>query len=320
MGNIFMIENRYDEANTYFRSLIELSPKNPDGFFLLGMSFRQQKKYTDAMKNFEAALIRGPGDINVFVNLISTLIENNLLDDAFQRCEDTLKKTKGQPKSQAIIYDLMGRLYQTKNQAGEAEKAYKSAMISNPDYLPPYYSLAKIYFSENREDTAIAQYKAAIKNRDGMYREQPNMMLGIIFSIKKQWDLAQFHYRKALELNPNFAPAANNLAYLLAEQESNLDEALRFALKARKILPDDPRVADTLGWVYVKLGFYEQAIQSFSESIQRLPDYAAIHFHLGMAYYKKGDLRQAKTSLEHALYLDKNFSGAAQAAQILADI
>jgi tetratricopeptide (TPR) repeat protein len=214
----------------------------------------------------------------------------------------------------------MGRLYQTKNQTGNAEKAFKSAMISNPDYLPPYYSLAKIYFSENREDAAIAQYKAAIKSRGEMNREQPNMMLGLLFSIKKQWELAQLHYRKALEINPDFAPAANNLAYLLAERGEHLDEALRLALKARKLLPEDPRVADTLGWVYVKLGFYEQAVGSFAESLQGLPDNAAIHFHLGMAYYKKGDMEQAKVALQKALDLDKNFAGAAEAAQMLADI
>ncbi|MEZ4577462.1 MAG: tetratricopeptide repeat protein, partial [Desulfobacterales bacterium] len=185
---------------------------------------------------------------------------------------------------------------------------------------PPYYSLANIYFSEGREDKAIKQYENAIGSNTATRQELQNMMLGIIFSIKNQPDLAEFHYRKALEINPEFAPAANNLAYLLAEQEKDLDQALRFAQTAAKILPDDPRVQDTLGWVYLKLGFYDQAVREFSDSIRQLPDNATLHYHLGIAYYKKGDTRQAKTALEQALKLDNDFTESERAQEILAEI
>ncbi|MDA3896835.1 MAG: tetratricopeptide repeat protein, partial [Desulfobacteraceae bacterium] len=304
LGNLYMQENQFDRAKNYFSTLIELAPQNPDGFFLLGLVNKRQQKYEAAVANFEAALAKGHSNINVFVNLVSTLLENNMIDDAIDRCDENLQKIKNQPYSQAVIYDLKGKLYLAQNHITLAEKSFKSAIISNPNYLPPYYSLAKIYFSEGREDKAIRQYENAIGSNAGTRQEMPNMMLGIIFSIKKQWDLAELHYRKALKINPDFVPAANNLAYLLADQDKNLDEALRLAQKAKKILPDDPRIQDTLGWIYVKLGFYEQAIHAFSDSIRHLPDNATLHYHLGMAYYKKGEARQAKAALEQALKLN----------------
>jgi Tfp pilus assembly protein PilF len=43
-------------------------------------------------------------------------------------------------------------------------------------------------------------------------------------------------------------------------------------------------------------------------------------YHLGMAYYKKGDLENARAELEKALQLDKDFSGADEAKRILAEL
>ena len=317
LGNIYLNQNRFDEAKTYFTALTELAPQNPDGFFLLGLLNRRQKEYDNAVANFEAALARGHSDITIFANLISSLIENNMIDDAIARCDQMLQNLNEQPHSQAVVYNLKGKLHLSKNDILKAEKAFKSAMIFDAAYLPPYYSLAKIYFAEGREDNAILQYKSAIQTQSNARREMPNLMLGILFSMKNQPDLAELHYRNALAINPDFAPAANNLAYLLAEQNRNLDEALRLSQLAKSILPDDPRIQDTLGWVYVKLGFYEQAIQVFSESLRQLPDNAVIHYHLGMAYYKKGDQNHAKTALTKAFELDKNFAGFERARQVL---
>jgi tetratricopeptide (TPR) repeat protein len=138
--------------------------------------------------------------------------------------------------------------------------------------------------------------------------------------MKQQWDLAEFHYRKAIDMKPDFIPAINNLAYLLAEKNKNLDEALRLAQKARDKMPDDPRIKDTLGWVYVKLGFYDQAIRILTESIQDIPENPTVHYHLGIAYYKKGANSQALSALKQAIELDADFPGSDQAKEIMSRI
>ena len=56
-----------------------------------------------------------------------------------------------------------------------AEKSFKSAIISNSNYLPAYYALANIYFSEGRENKAISQYKNAIESNTGTHQEMPNI-------------------------------------------------------------------------------------------------------------------------------------------------
>jgi tetratricopeptide (TPR) repeat protein len=73
------------------------------------------------------------------------------------------------------------------------------------------------------------------------------MFLGMIYEDRKQYDLSETHYRAALGINPGFSPAANNLAYILVEQDKYLNEALDFARIAWEKLPNDPYVIDTMG-------------------------------------------------------------------------
>ena len=115
-------------------------------------------------------------------------------------------------------------------------------------------------------------------------------------------------------------PAANNLAFLLAEKDKNIDEALELARMAKERSPVDPNIMDTLGWVYYKKGLYDSAISEFNDCLQKLPDNATVIYHLGMAYYKKGDSEKARSNLEKALSLNKKFSGADEAKRVLSEI
>ena len=123
-----------------------------------------------------------------------------------------------------------------------------------------------------------------------------------------------------LDINPDVAAAANNLAWNYAEHGGNLDVALTLAQKAKEASPDDPRIADTLGWIYYKKQLYVKAISELKDSAEQLPHDPVVHYQLGMAYFQNGDQAQAKVALQRALKLQGNFDGAEQAKQILASL
>jgi tetratricopeptide (TPR) repeat protein len=178
--------------------------------------------------------------------------------------------------------------------------------------------LARIYLADKQQQKAIDQYTAILAKNPK--QAAPHMLLGTIYDMQKQYDLSEKHYRAALDINPQFAPAANNLAYLLSSREGNLDEALKFALVAKEKLPDDPSVMDTLGWIYYKKGLYGNAIQELSDSLEKVPDNPIVNYHLGAALFQNGEKAQAKTVLEKALSLDKDFDGAQDAQRMLSEL
>jgi tetratricopeptide (TPR) repeat protein len=146
------------------------------------------------------------------------------------------------------------------------------------------------------------------------------MIIGALYDAQKKSDLAKKYYEEALRVNGQFAPAANNLAYILAENDTDLNRALELAKLAKEKLPEDPGVMDTLGWVYYKKGLYDSAIVEVADSLEKIPDNAMVHYHLGMAYFKKGKSDKARSALEKALALDAGFEKAEQVRKILGEM
>jgi tetratricopeptide (TPR) repeat protein len=222
------------------------------------------------------------------------------------------------PNLASFVYNLKGGVYLASKQKKLARESFEKAVELNPDNLKAYYALAGLYLSENKQDQAIAQYKALLDANPK--QATAHMLLATIYDLQSRFDLSEEHYRAALDINPDFVAAANNLAYILADQDKDLNEALNFARLAKEKLPDDPNVMDTLGWVYYKKGLFDSAIGEFTDCLEKMPDHPTVIYHLGMAYYKKGDLENARAELEKALKLDKNFTGAAEAKRILAEL
>jgi len=298
--------------------LIQLEPENPTGYFRLGLLQRLLKKYDPALQNLNKAMALNPYHMDVFSNIILVHAGKKEFDTALLKCDEQLEKVKDTPELKSIIHNLKGEIYFDQRKTVEAEVSFKTALKENPDFLQPYYSLARIYLMEKKEEEAISQYKTILEKNPK--EAAPHLLMGIIYDLQKRPDLAEKSYSAALAVNPDFMPAANNLAYLLAKQDKNINEALSLAQKAKEKLPHDPSVMDTLGLIYYKKGFYDNAIAEFTDSLNKIPDNAMVHFHLGLAYHKKGDEDRARTELKKALDLNQNFDGADEAREILSKL
>jgi len=144
--------------------------------------------------------------------------------------------------------------------------------------------------------------------------------LAVLYDTQRDYEKAKENYQKALKINPNFIPAANNLAYLYAEKGENIDEALSLAQMAKGRAPEDPHISDTLGWVYYKKNIFSRALTYLQEANEKIPDNPVMKYHLGMAYYRNNNLSMAKKELSKALQLDPKFPGAEEARATLEKI
>ena len=111
-------------------------------------------------------------------------------------------------------------------------------------------------------------------------------------------------YEKILKLKPDNEIALNNLAFMMAEEGSDLDQALTLAQRAKQKNPNDANIADTLGWIYIKKNLPDSAINVFNELLTKFPTHANLaifRYHLGMALAQKGDKIGAKKALAEAM-------------------
>jgi Flp pilus assembly protein TadD len=166
-------------------------------------------------------------------------------------------------------------------------------------------------------DQAIANYKTALQTSPRDVRTY--VLLGTQLEARNQWQEAEALYQKALQIQPDYAIAANNLAYLMLEHGGNVNVAVSLAQTGRKGMPDSPTSADTLGWAYYRQGVYDAAIDLFQEAIKVSPDNPTYHYHLGMAYEKANKFDMAKKQLEYTLQISPNYSEAGEIKKILSE-
>jgi predicted Zn-dependent protease len=101
---------------------------------------------------------------------------------------------------------------------------------------------------------------------------------------------------------------ANSLAYFLAEDGRDLETALKWAQTARRVNPENPNYADTLGWVQHKLGRNVLARDQLQFAVSKQPDQPLYQYHLAVVYKETGQPEQAKAALKKALSSGRNFS------------
>ncbi|OHB76370.1 MAG: hypothetical protein A2Z25_12720 [Planctomycetes bacterium RBG_16_55_9] len=106
--------------------------------------------------------------------------------------------------------------------------------------------------------------------------------------------------------NTHVATVLNNLAYLLAESDERLSEALGFAKRSLEMKPDSPGMLDTYAFVLLKNGNVTEAANILTAALQRfkqdgVPVPAEVLEHKGMIKEQLGEKQEARAAYEEAL-------------------
>jgi tetratricopeptide (TPR) repeat protein len=180
---------------------------------------------------------------------------------------------------------------------------------------PAYVLLGQLYVATDQPDKAIDKLKTLTeKNKN----PTTLMQLALIYEGTKNFPAARDSYNALLAAAPSFAPALNNLALLNSERFGQLDAASDLAKRAREAAPNEPHIADTLGWILFKRGEYSNALAMLQESAALLPDQAEIQFHLGSTQYMLGQDEAARPTLKTAVDAAVEFPGKDEARRRLA--
>lgn len=186
----------------------------------------------------------------------------------------------------------------------EAQQKLLDVIAREPGNYDALVTLGNIYRSNEDYANAAKIYDKAIALVSGDSGTPGNWRIyyynGIAHERLKQWDIAERHFRKALELSPDEPTVLNYLGYSLIEKKQNLPEAMDMVKKAVELRPNDGYIIDSLGWAYFQLGDYDQAVIHIERAVELLPADPIIAEHLGDAYWRVGRRLEAKFQWQHA--------------------
>ena len=129
-------------------------------------------------------------------------------------------------------------------------------------------------------------------------------VLASLYEAAQEYDKAIERYRRLRELLPNNPLVLNNLAYALAVRKNNIADALPLAEKAYALAKGDPRLSDTLGWIYHLAGQNERAVKPLEDAVRAMPKNSEVQLHFAIVSEAAGNPLGAKAALHRALEID----------------
>jgi serine/threonine-protein kinase len=113
-----------------------------------------------------------------------------------------------------------------------------------------------------------------------------------------EWDAADQHFRRAIELDPGYATGHQLYAEFLRDL-GRLDDALKHIAMARALDPLSPFYQVVEGLILLMLRRPDEAIRLYKQLLEGYPGYRSAHLYLGIAYMHSGLIEQALVSLDN---------------------
>jgi tetratricopeptide (TPR) repeat protein len=283
------------KARQELEELVQRSPDKESRYLLAMLDFGD-KRWSESEAGFRSLWEANPPDFRGLFGIVETMMATNRAPAARQLLEKTLA---GHQAHSATIRMAIANVAARSNDQVTAVNTYEQLVKEIPDSQEMWLRLGRSYKKVSRLDDA---YRAFEKARGVDPRQvAPWLEMAVVLETQNRKGQVKPIYEEILKLAPDNPVALNNLAYILAENSVDLDQALTYAQRARQKLPNHPDIADTLGWVYIKKNLSDDAIKIFRDLLTGKPEHVTWRYHLAMALYQKGDKLQARRELETAL-------------------
>jgi tetratricopeptide (TPR) repeat protein len=303
-----------ERAETEVKALLAKYPNVSAVHSQAGLLALARRDSASATREFTRAAQIDPNSFEALTGLVTLDMQARKPADALKRIEAQLTRT---PTS-APLYLLEARVKAETSDFAGAEQALRKAIELDSSMIRAYGLLGQIYITQRKPDQAIAEFEQIVKKQPK--NVAAHTMIAMLLQSQGKNAEAQKRYEAVLAIDNRAAVAANNLAWIYAENNVNLDQALQLAQTAKASLPDQPEVNDTLGFVYLKKDLAPLAVPPLRVSVEKDPKNPIYRYRLGLAYSKTGDKDGARRELGEALKLDQKFPGADEARKLLASL
>lgn len=187
---------------------------------------------------------------------------------------------------------------------------FLTLLKEDPENLHYMYNTALTLANLGKEDEAIKYLEIVVKHsnyqNDYYLFIYSRLLLGFLYTKKERYEDAERLFKEVLRVVPDSTLAMESLGYVY-ERLGRYDQAIIHLRKAIELNPNSANALNSLGYIYAELGInLTEALQLCKRAVNLNPNNAAYRDSLGWVYYKRGELLQAKTELEKALYIDPN--------------
>lgn len=218
----------------------------------------------------------------------------------------TVRSSGTKPVSEAYKKGLYFASKGTTAALEQSIQQFEEALRLDPDSAPAYAGLSQSYaaLSSHYDAQALTPNEALLKAKtaatkavelDDLLAESHAALAVVDQRYELDWSAAEKQFRRAIELNPNYAVAHQQYSSLLAASGSTA-EAKSELLRAQQLDPHSVAIAKDLGELLLHERNYDKAIEQFRSAIDidpTDPQAIATRRALGWTYELRGMHEQA---------------------------
>lgn len=217
---------------------------------------------------------------------------------------------------------LKGRYFWNKRTEDGFVKAidsFERAIARDAKYAQAYAGLADAYallgsmsnLEMSRADAMTKAKAAALKaiQLNDSLAEAHTSLAFVEMHYEWDWPASEKEFKRALELNPNYATAHQWYAVWLTAQ-GKTDTSLEEERRAQESDPLSTIIKTDTAQLLVYAGRYDEAAQQAQRALEIDPDFSLARIYLGEAYTGKQDYPAAIAEFQKALAISKRDLGA----------
>jgi tetratricopeptide (TPR) repeat protein/ABC-type iron transport system FetAB ATPase subunit len=279
-------ESRFADAEAACLHALQIDPRSPLGWVLLGFVHRNIARFGEAEQAYRKAIKIDPQYAWAWAQL-GQLLHKKL--SRYDEAEQAYRKAVEIDPQNAWSWAQLGELlHEELSRFNEAEQAYRKAIEIAPQFAWLWVALGQLLHEKlSRFGDAEQAYRKAVEvdpECTGAWA-----LLGELLDEElSRFDEAEKAYRKAIEIQPQYALAWALLGRLLSEKLSRFDEAEQAYRKAVEIDPQYSSAWALLGrLLHEKLSRFNQAEQAYRKAIDMDPQDAWAWAFLGQLLHEK---------------------------------
>jgi serine/threonine protein kinase/tetratricopeptide (TPR) repeat protein len=200
----------------------------------------------------------------------------------------------------------------TKEGFNKGIEYFEQAIAKDPNLALAYSGLAFCYLNQTdwvfAPKDSVPKVRHAVENAlriDESLAEAHTMLAMVELQYDWNWLAAERSFRRAIDINPEYALGRSFLAWHLAAM-GRFDESIAEDKRALELDPLSPAVNADLGWDLYFARRYDEAIEQLRKAVDLEPNYWVSHVLLGRCYEQKGKLPEAVAEFEKARQIESS--------------
>ena len=200
---------KYEEAKTILKSILQAKPSNGMASFLLGNVYLNQSVKDSATISFGKGLAATEAARFNHIGLGQMDLDRN---DTIAANAKFILATKDMRKKDFEEYVYVARAYMNAEKPNykAALAVLKRALVNNPMDAQVQLALGDAYYGLSNQNDAYKAYRDAFSADNTLLRAK--MQLGVLLKGAKSYDEASKAYNEVIAINANYGPVYRELA------------------------------------------------------------------------------------------------------------